>query len=263
MPLRTVQSAPDLRRHPAGRTPASAAASTDSALPKPNMSCAGGRTSVSAPVGGVHHQIGQPPDHRDRPAAELALGQVGRGRQLIGQRHLGDLEPVAVAILFAGVAAPDQHPGGADGVVGLADPPRPTGGIGDDHAEPQPGPLLQGRPAGPRHWRPDPRAAARSVPGRHWTLSTPAAARVRPRRLRTIEVTPRRATVRAVSARMADARSGAATVRPSALLMILDVTTTMSPSANGPPGRPGPRSAPPRPDPCPGRPRRSRRARRS
>ena len=42
--------------------------------------------------------------------------------------------------------------------------------------------------------------------------------------------------MRAVSARMADARSGAGTVRPSALLMILDVTTTMSPSANGPPG---------------------------
>ena len=59
--------------------------------------------------------------------------------------------------------------------------------------------------------------------------STPAAAIVSPSRVRTISVGPRRATTRTVSSAIASSRSPERT-RPSALLITLLVTTTMSPS---------------------------------
>ena len=64
----------------------------------------------------------------------------------------------------------------------------------------------------------------------------PAAAIVSPSWVRTIRVSPRRATVRLVSEVISSARRDAGSMRPSALLMILDVTTTMSPSRSGPRG---------------------------
>ena len=64
----------------------------------------------------------------------------------------------------------------------------------------------------------------------------PAAAIVSPSWVRTMRVSPRRATVRLLSEVISSARRDAGSIRPSALLMILDVTTTMSPSRSGPAG---------------------------
>ena len=69
-----------------------------------------------------------------------------------------------------------------------------------------------------------------TVPGGVLELSTPAAASTRPCLVSTIRVSPRRATTRTVSASIACSRPDR-TTRPSALLTILEVTTTMSPSA--------------------------------
>ena len=65
-------------------------------------------------------------------------------------------------------------------------------------------------------------------------VSTPAAARVRPAWVRTIRIGPRWATTERVSSVIADSRSAASAYRSSALLMILEVTTTMSPGCSGP-----------------------------
>ena len=67
------------------------------------------------------------------------------------------------------------------------------------------------------------------MPGAVLELSTPAAASTRPCLVSAILVGPRRATTRTASASIARSRSARIT-RPSALLMIFDVTTTMSPS---------------------------------
>ena len=66
--------------------------------------------------------------------------------------------------------------------------------------------------------------------GRPWRTGQTDAARTSPCRVSAIRVSPRLATTRTVSASMASSRS-ARTTRPSALLTILEVTTTMSPSA--------------------------------
>ncbi len=68
------------------------------------------------------------------------------------------------------------------------------------------------------------------MPGAVLEASTPAAASTSPCRVVTIRVGPRLATVRTASASMAASRSPV-TTRPSALLMIFEVTTRMSPSA--------------------------------
>jgi hypothetical protein len=68
-------------------------------------------------------------------------------------------------------------------------------------------------------------------------LSIPAAAIVKPVPVRTIRVSPRRAIVRVLSDVISSARREAGSMRPSALLMILDVTTRMSPSRSGPADR--------------------------
>ncbi len=69
-----------------------------------------------------------------------------------------------------------------------------------------------------------------TIPGGVLELSTPAAASTRPCLVSTILAGPRCATSRTVSASMACSRS-AVMRRPSALLMIFEVTTRMSPSA--------------------------------
>ena len=73
-----------------------------------------------------------------------------------------------------------------------------------------------------------------TVPAGVFDASTPAAAMTKPCAVSTIRVTPRGvwrvATTRTVSAVIASSRSSAATVRPSALLTTLLVTTSTSPS---------------------------------
>ena len=148
---------------------ASAAASTDSRLPNPNRSARGGRTRVPAPAVGVDDQMPEAADHRQRPARQLALGQVGGGGQLVGQRHRGDLERVAVAILAAGVRLDRTAPR----------PPRWRGRSGPPAT---PGRRCRrrprrrvcrcgaaGRPAAGRHWRPGPRAAAAPFRRPRWS----------------------------------------------------------------------------------------------
>ena len=68
-----------------------------------------------------------------------------------------------------------------------------------------------------------------TVPGAVLEASTPAAASTRPCLVTAILVAPRRATTRTVSWSIARSRSAWMTL-PSALLMIFEVITTMSPS---------------------------------
>ena len=88
-------------------------------------------------------QVGQPAHDRDRDAERLALHQVARGRDLVGDGGHGDLEDVAEGVSLAAMVARREHARRADGVVGLPGPPRPAHGVGDDHAEPDAGQGLQ------------------------------------------------------------------------------------------------------------------------
>ncbi len=144
-------------------------------------------------------------------------------------------------------------------MVGLADPPRPSGGVGDDHSQPKPGCGLPAARGVPLRSRPDRVAAAGSTPPERLDVSMPAAAMVSPSWVRTMRVSPRRATVRLVSEVISSARRDAGSMRPSALLMILDVTTTMSPSRSGPGGLPPAPRGSRLQDQCRLRPPRSRR----
>jgi len=88
-------------------------------------------------------QVGQPAHDGDGDAEGLALHQVTRCRDLVGDGGHGDLEDVAEGVGLAAMVAHRQHAGRADGVVGLPGAPRPAHRVGDDHAEPHAGPGLQ------------------------------------------------------------------------------------------------------------------------
>ena len=119
---------------------AQTAASTASRVPWANMSSAGGRTRSAAVTGSSRRVRGEEStesaDHGHRPPGQLLLDQVGSAGQFVGDGPGGDRELVAVRVALPGVV--DQHPqaGRADGLVGLAEPPGPAGGVGDDHADP-------------------------------------------------------------------------------------------------------------------------------
>ena len=87
-----------------------------------------------AGVGSVVAQ-GQSAHHRDRDAGQLALHQVGRRGDLVGDGDLGDEQFVAVPVVRPGVAVQHRQARGADGGVGLAVAPGPAHGVGDDHAD--------------------------------------------------------------------------------------------------------------------------------
>ncbi len=90
-------------------------------------------------VVGAEHVRRQPAHHGHRPARQLALGQVGGAGHLVGERRGGDRERVAVAVDAAGVVVEDHEAGRADREVGLALPPGPAGGVGDDDGDVAPG----------------------------------------------------------------------------------------------------------------------------
>ena len=70
------------------------------------------------------HQVAKAAYHGDRTSAQLALHQVGGRGHLIGDGHDSHLQLVAVRVPRAGIVFEGPHPGDADGVVGLAQPPR-------------------------------------------------------------------------------------------------------------------------------------------
>ena len=82
----------------------------------------------------VVHRQGTP-HHRDRDAAELALDQIGGGGELVGQRHLGDVQLVALDVHGAAVAVQHRESGSADRRVRLPHAPAAAHRVGDDHGD--------------------------------------------------------------------------------------------------------------------------------
>jgi len=74
---------------------------------------------------------GQAAHHGRRHAAQLALDQIGRGRDLVRHGHFGDGQLVALRVDRAGVAVQHGQPRGADRRIGLADSPRAAHGVRD------------------------------------------------------------------------------------------------------------------------------------
>ena len=75
------------------------------------------------------------PAPRPRDARRVALHQLGRRGQLVGDAQLLDAELVAVGIAFADVAHQRRHPGDADGDVGLSLAPGAAERVADDHGD--------------------------------------------------------------------------------------------------------------------------------
>ena len=142
-----VSATPTARRSAAGSTGSSAKSRTlrrsstasrrpwpsASSVPSQNRSSSSGRTRSRAVEPSSTGSA--PAHHRDRDAAELALDQVGGGGELVGQRHLGDQQLVALDVHRAGVAVQHREPGRADRGVGLPDPPAAAHRVGDDHGD--------------------------------------------------------------------------------------------------------------------------------
>ena len=89
------------------------------------------------------HQVAQAAYDCHGTAAQLPLHQVGGRGYLIGDGHGRDLELVTVSVPCAGIVFEGPHPGDADGVVRLAQPPGSPSGVGDDHSQPEP---VRGQP---------------------------------------------------------------------------------------------------------------------
>ena len=173
---------------------------------------------------------GQPAHHRDRQPGGLALDQVAGRGQFVGRGDDGRAQRIAVRVRAAAQIVQHPHPGRADRDVGQPVAPGPPEGVGDDDAdvdaERVPQPVADRR--APR--RPGPRAATAPCPAGCW--------RRRPR--------PRPSPGPAGSRRSAGRRAGPppapsprrspprgrppATIRPSALLTIFEVTSRTSPS---------------------------------
>ena len=56
------------------------------------------RRGAGAVVAGRQHQVGPAADDREGPPPELALGELGRARDLVGHGGCGDHEGVAVSV---------------------------------------------------------------------------------------------------------------------------------------------------------------------
>ncbi len=78
---------------------------------------------------------GSPTHDGHRYRSQLALDQIGGRGDLVGDRHLGDQQLVAVPIDRAGVAVQHGHAGRADCGIGLAVAPRATHRVGNDDAD--------------------------------------------------------------------------------------------------------------------------------
>ena len=70
-------------------------------------------------------------DDRDRHARRLAHHQLGGGGDLVGDRHLGDLELAAERVVGAAEVDDGGEAGDADGDVGESLAPRAAEGVGD------------------------------------------------------------------------------------------------------------------------------------
>ena len=77
-----------------------------------------------------------------RPAS-LVFTRSPADAELVGQRHEGHVQVVAVRVPPARVVLDDADAGRADGHVGLPGPPGPAEGVGDDHADVDPGALAE------------------------------------------------------------------------------------------------------------------------
>ena len=86
-------------------------------------------------------QLVKTADDGHRDPGRLLLDQVRGGGDLVGDRRHRHLEQVPERVTLPAMIAQRDDSGRADGCVGLARPPRPAHGVGDDHAEPRAGPL--------------------------------------------------------------------------------------------------------------------------
>ena len=141
----------DLRRHRLGGEAAHRAAQ-QLGLPASQPDRLVGAQPEQVVGAGAHQRrgrravVGRPQSahHRHRHTGQLALHQVGRRGDLVGDGHLGHQQFVAVAVARPGVAVQHRHPGRADGGVGLPGAPRPTHGVGDQHGDVHTRPPTQG-----------------------------------------------------------------------------------------------------------------------
>ncbi len=65
----------------------------------------------------------------------LAHGERGGGGHGVGEGHLGHLQRASGKVVLAATVHERRHAGGADGKPDRAEPPRPAGAVGDDHAD--------------------------------------------------------------------------------------------------------------------------------
>ena len=77
-------------------------------MPSQNRSRCPSARDVGGRVGLGHHAGGQPAHHGHRDRGQLALDQIRRGGDLVGDRDLGDHQFVAVAVDGAGIAVQNR-----------------------------------------------------------------------------------------------------------------------------------------------------------
>jgi len=85
----------------------------------------------------------------DGTSAQLALREIRGCRYLVGDGHHRDLQFVPVRVPYADVVIHGAHSRDADGMVGLAEPPRPSSRIRDDHSQAESG--RRGQPLSEQH----------------------------------------------------------------------------------------------------------------
>ena len=77
----------------------------------------------------------EPAYHGHGASAQLALREVRGCRYFVGDGRGRDLQFIPVRVPQADVIGYGPHSGDADGVVCLAEPPRPPSRIRDDHSQ--------------------------------------------------------------------------------------------------------------------------------
>ena len=172
------------------------------------MSSCAGRTRAAASGAVIGSDpVREPADHGDRPAGELALDQLGGGRDLVGDGGDRHVEPVAVRVQLTAQVLERSEAGDADRLVDEPVAPRPAQGVADHDGHVDAEYVRPARRAARAPTRRGRGAAGRTVPGSVLLASTPAAASTSPCRVSTMRVGPRCATTRTVSDVIASSRS--------------------------------------------------------
>ena len=215
---------------------ASAAASTASWLPYPNMSSRESRSSSRAEEPVSDTRWPSPRTTATGTAAQLASSPVGGRGHLVGDGHGRDLQLVPVRVPCAGIVFDGRTP--ETPMAWSVWPSRQARPAVSEMITPSRSPFAEVNRS---------RSCAALASGSRGRSKIDSAAKVRVVDAGRGE---RQAVVGTDNARLttpgkgsacsrtliSSARRDASSTRPSALLMILDVTTTMSPSRSGPSG---------------------------